>query len=1099
MKKVISLLIVFMLMFSSVYASDENGINIYISSFGSDITGDGSIDYPFATLNAAKSYVATIDKTENINVIFKSGKYHFSETVTFTASDSGVENVNVIYKAEDGADVIFTGAVTLNKSLFKKVENAEILRKLPKTSRSEVLMLDLTMQGISVNDSYPALYVNDNQATIARYPNEGFFVASDANGTTSFDMNYENAQNWNLKKASFMGSMENGYVWSLAMITEVLGTTVYLDTPIRKNTYFFVQNLIEELDAPGEYIIDGNILYYYPVEDIKNSDMEIITFSGDSMIKNDGANNICFEGITFEKSNSSAIKGGSKWVNGVSVKNCNFKYILKDALDIRGYNHTISDNYAYGCGSRFIRFEGGNKTGLIPGNISITRNRIVGCGNLSPSVRGMIKGGEDTPEEGWVCIGNKITNNIIQDCYGSTAINVTGNDNMIMYNEVINMGRIIEDGASIYAGKSATKYGTEIAYNYIHDFNPDNDYGAVYSDDGMSGLSVHHNVIKDVSKAMISGVGMNNTFCDNLMINVTSGINMGTRMFWHGEKAPYKENGTLYQEALRVANNPDLKELYNEKYDNKIEESVNRYKENGYPFFAPWNTVVTGNVSIGNADAVFSRPQHYYMTNDSLNVKGEDIVPSLSYTNFLRTTVDELKTYGKKITDSSGKDLNGTADGNPKFSYSDNLFYDADLQNYSLKSEISSLSDVESIDMEKIGILNTSNKEIFDKNDESVKIYDVAFDDEKAVVSWENVENASYYDIIVSKNSDFSSPIVNERYYNVFHTNKFTFDLNGEGTYYVKINAYGLSREDMFEIAGEASFEVSSVYNKNLENALSILKDKIDDAEKGYYTLNNIEEISNGYDTYYLSLSSSSQEEIDSSEEAVYALIDNSDDGMILPEMEIVRAEAVNNSDIVEVDVIGLPKNSFATVMVTNPDIDVNEAASNFKTDKIRYVSSVLADNEGKISVSFDTSKNDIDYTGVYDIYITNSEGNTLKRSYIYGTVEISDIVLKDGNTEIKKDSLKDYAGKNVTLYMSVKNRTSKVLTPEAYLGIYEKDILKNAFLKNTVTIQPESDGVISISFDVPSDYSDKTDIKLFMWDNSKLLKPLTKARYIFE
>ena len=172
--------------------------------------------------------------------------------------------------------------------------------------------------------------------------------------------------------------------------------------------------------------------------------------------------------------------------------------------------------------------------------------------------------------------------------------------------------------------------------------------------------------------------------------------------------------------------------------------------------------MITGNVLISNtaSKAIASRPEHYYKTSGSVNVKGENLVPTLAFSNLLQTSVDELKTYGKKYTDASGKDLNGTADGNPRLNRSAVTFVNEDSQNYSLTTKISDVSDVHSIDMTQIGILDTTNEEIFEKRDETVKLYDVAYDSEKAVLSWEAVENASEYDIVVSKNADFSSKLV---------------------------------------------------------------------------------------------------------------------------------------------------------------------------------------------------------------------------------------------------------------------------------------------------------------------------------------------------
>ncbi len=1104
MKRITSLLIIFVLMLSSAaFAAGESGINVYVSSIGSDLTGDGSEQNPFASIKKAKEYVADLDKSEPINVIFKEGTYRINNKIVFKEGDSGVEGAPVTYMAEDGADVVFTGAVTVNKDLFQDITDVSILKRLPQNARGKVLMLDLTKQGLSATSTFPSLYVNDAQATIARYPNNDYAVAT-ASGTNEFSIDYENAANWKAENVFLKGSLKNGYVWTVTNVESISENTLTLSDTIRNGAYFYVLNLIEELDAPGEYVIKDNILYYYPLDSLENLDMEIIDFSGSTMFEIRGAEYINFDGITFEKSNSSAIIiPDDAWTNDINITNCNFNYLISTALEIRGFDCTISDNYSYGCGSRFIEFRSGKKEGLVPGNIIIKNNRIIGAGSWGHSIVGTIKGGIDS-HENWYCIGNTIENNIIQDCNTASAINVTGNDNVIRYNEIINQGRIIEDGGAIYMGRAATKYGSEVAYNYIHDFNKENYFSALYSDDGFSGLVIHHNVIENVSRAMISGLGMNNQFYDNLMINVTSGMGLGTRMNWN--TATYGENGTMYEEAYNVVynSNPLISETYNTKYP-QIKVAVDNHINKGYPFFAPWNTVVTGNVSIGSADAISSRPYHKYRSGlTSYTIKGENKVPGISdaiYYSGITAYVDELKAYGLKYTAADGTDLNGTSAGNPKLAYSDNLFVNASEKNYTLTSQISDVSTVHEIDMTKIGVLSTTNPKILENQKNSLKLYDASYDTKKAVISWEKTEKASEYDIVVSKNADLSSPIYSETSNNTYFNNNYTFDLDGEGTYYYKVTARGLSREDMFALESEiGQFTVGSAYTASFDNALSVLENELANIKAGNYSYGESDaSLQSVYDSITTS-SLSSQEDYDNAEEWIYTTFMAVEGNLVVPEMEITRFEPDMNTTTVYVEAKGLPANSLASVVVTNPETTIDSALTNASVSTMRYMDTVLADDKGCISLAFDTSRNEIDYTGAYEIYITNSEGNTLKESYTYGTVELSDVTMSDSTGKaITKETLSSYKGQTVTLSMSVKNRTSRTITPESYLGVYESGALKDAFVENQTPISANSDGVISVPVVVPENYTDSTEFKLFMWDDLKLLRPLTKTRLIFE
>lgn len=1107
MKKIISALLIMTFMLSTVAFAAVGGTDIYVSVNGSDITGDGSEAAPFATFKKAKEVVSGM---EGATVIFKGGKYRFTEKITFTEADSGTKTSPITYKADDGAEVIFTGAVSLNKDLFTNVSDVKILKMLPESSRSKVLKLDLTNQGLTVSNNNPVLYVNDVQATIARYPNEGYAVSTNTDKTTTFDTEYENVANWSEKSianAVFLGSITSGYNWHKTTIQSVSGTEITLANTVRKGSYYYVRNLIEELDAPGEYIVKDNILYYYPTDNLENLNMEIVAFEADTMIELNGAEYINFDGITFEKSSSSAINTAGKYTNGITIKNCEFKYLINEVLNIRGYDHVISDNYAYGCGNRFIYFSGGAKEGLKPGNILITRNRIVGCGYWSPaSTSGVIKGGIDTWEN-WICIGNVVSNNIIQDCYASSAINVTGNNNKIMYNEIINMGRIIEDGGAIYSGKTASKYGTEIAYNYIHDFNPKNDYCALYPDDGMSGLYIHHNVAARLSKAMVSGLGANNNFSNNLFIDVSRGMGLGTRMSW--DASLYNGKGKLYDEAYGVVYNSNsyIADAYNKQYP-EIKEIVDAVIKDGYPFFAPWNTVITGNVLVSdktkvsvpgytyeNLTTIASTPSHSLKTsifNGEYYVDGEE---ELYKAGKIKTkslnVVDEIATYGDKKANAAG--INATAKGNPKLTHSQISFKDELNQDYTITSGAIANSTVNEIDMSKIGIINTTNDKILEEKDSEVNILAVSYDTKKATVAWETVENASEYDIVVTKNS---ATLKEETCYNGFHTNKYTFDLDGAGTYNITIKARGLSREDMFTVTGEKTFTVNSTYTDNLENALAILKDRITMADEGY-TVDNLDVLNTVYETNSAALSGD-QNAINNAELAVYEALESVS---ATAKMEVTRFEADQNSNIVYVEAIGFPANSLATVIVTNPDVTFENAVANATTETIRFIATTSADDFGRVSVSFDTSKNEIDYTGVYKLYVKASDDSAkIEKEYTYGTVEVSAVEMKSAdNTVVTEENIASFAGQELTLTVNVKNRTTRDMTPEVYAGIYESGALKNAFTENATKIAANSEGTVTIKVTVPTIYTENTKINLLVWDDLKVLRPLTKTRLIFE
>ena len=106
---------------------------------------------------------------------------------------------------------------------------------------------------------------------------------------------------------------------------------------------------------------------------------------------------------------------------------------------------------------------------------------------------------------------------------------------------------------------------------------------------------------------------------------------------------------------------------------------------------------------------------------------------------------------------------------------------------------------------------------------------------------------------------------------------------------------------------------------------------------------------------------------------------------------------------------------------------------------------------------------------------------------------------MKSGDTVVTKENIASYAGKELTLTVNIKNRTTRDMTPEVYAGIYESGVIKGAFTENATKIAAKWEGTVSIKVTVPENYTENTKINLFVWDDLKVLRPLTKTRFIFE
>jgi len=129
------------------YSETDGDITIYVSPNGDDSTGDGSEEKPYATIQKAKSAAAAL-KQENkaVSVIFKEGVYRIDSTVVFTAEDSGSEGAPIRYMAEEGADVVFTGAKAVDVTKFTPV-TGNMLERIRPEVQDKVMQIDLGAQG----------------------------------------------------------------------------------------------------------------------------------------------------------------------------------------------------------------------------------------------------------------------------------------------------------------------------------------------------------------------------------------------------------------------------------------------------------------------------------------------------------------------------------------------------------------------------------------------------------------------------------------------------------------------------------------------------------------------------------------------------------------------------------------------------------------------------------------------------------------------------------------------------------------------------------------------------------------------------------------
>lgn len=339
---------------------------LYVATNGSD-SNSGSEAQPFATVAKAKEAIRAMNASNSlpdggVTVYLRGGTYYMDEGMTFTAEDSGREGSNITYTAYPGESVTISGQIPLEKSWFKPADDAGKKIMLDPKAAEKTLMVDLKEHGIEdygelstrgyhyFNKGRYAqaeLIVNDENQTLARYPNSGSIsVPTDNVDPESFGFKYtdDRISKWkDAKDAYIVGTVSINYENNTYPIEKIDASKKLLTIKEgRINTYytngwFFGQNLLEELDTEGEYYIDreNGKLYYYAPSDFSTGNYDIGLSTLKTPIFNfNGASHITVSNITMKGGRGYAVLGTSAGYSIPSFKD----WMISRGADLNGAN-----------------------------------------------------------------------------------------------------------------------------------------------------------------------------------------------------------------------------------------------------------------------------------------------------------------------------------------------------------------------------------------------------------------------------------------------------------------------------------------------------------------------------------------------------------------------------------------------------------------------------------------------------------------------------------------------------------------------------------------------------------------------------------------
>lgn len=555
------------------HAEEEAGTAFYVAPNGSDSNSGGESD-PFRTLEAARDAVRSLKggsglPAGGVTVYLREGTYPRSSTFELTEQDSGTADSPIVYRAYHGETVTLSGGANLERSGFAAVTDPSVLERIiDPVARGKVVAFDLAARGltdygqISRHGYWKAsdisllppmeLYIDGQGMTLARWPNESTVQMGDIldPGPTvddpdlqerggTFKYGYDRPAFWTQADDIWLdGIFGYSWEWSYNKIASIdpANKTITLRygemSGIQKNWYpdfHFAENLLEEIDAPGEYYIDrtNGMLYLLPNAAFAAGHGDIaVTTLKDPMLVTRGASYVRFEELTmtYGRDTAAVIIGGShvtishadisNFSGGAVFVNVPSRYMdpVPDA-ELDGHDHLIDSTHIHHIGALAVTLNGGSATTLQPGNNKVSNSHIHDFAYYNKAYN---------PGIALRGVGNQAIGNEIHDAPHPGFL-IYGNDHLVENNEVYDICKMFSDLGAIYmnAGSTPQERGTVIRRNYFHHIG-ENKPGVegVYPDNLTMGLKIEQNIFYKMGNAAIkSNAGSyikadNNLFID---------------------------------------------------------------------------------------------------------------------------------------------------------------------------------------------------------------------------------------------------------------------------------------------------------------------------------------------------------------------------------------------------------------------------------------------------------------------------------------------------------------------------------------------------------------------------------------------------------
>ena len=353
----------------------------YVAPNGDD-SNPGTLQKPFATLQRAQQASLKEAGRKAVRVFVREGTYYLPETLVFTAADSGAKAAPVVYQAYQKEHAVISGGVRLQNLKWEPYKDGVLQARVP--------------AGFTTDQ----LFVNGGRQPMARYPN---FDPNEPiyNGYAADAFSPARAAKWKDPVGGFIHAL-HAYEW---------GGMHYVITgkgPDNKITYEggwqnnrpvgmhaerrFVENIFEELDAPGEWFLDTetSTLYFCPPAGIDLATATIEAVRLRHLVELRGTEQapvrfVSFKGLTFRhaartfmenkeplvRSDWTTYRGGALFYNGTEdcmLEDCFIDQVGGNAVFVNNYNRrlTVRGCHIARAGANGVAFVGDRDAARVP-------------------------------------------------------------------------------------------------------------------------------------------------------------------------------------------------------------------------------------------------------------------------------------------------------------------------------------------------------------------------------------------------------------------------------------------------------------------------------------------------------------------------------------------------------------------------------------------------------------------------------------------------------------------------------------------------------------------------------------------------------------